>query len=242
MASTSRHIIELCTQAHLENYAANWLAAAMYEQLDKTGNDPTKVQLDVRLTSLRKFVNNWLMQTLKQLDTPECVPNNLRGWKESGMLDALNDDMNADHKDFKLAKELNDNGELFMDFTGKKNAKRAEEILKKHFQQHGCVSGNINSSRFQDTLHQTDAEICPVATDLLSEDENEPVVRSEQFTMEKLQQLDEWHEDEMRNTFESVNDMFPALERNGAQIRENLDWDYKDQTADIIANNTTTTK
>ena len=79
MASTSRHIIELCTQAHLENYAANWLAAAMYEQLDKTGNDPTKVQLDVRLTSLRKFVNNWLMQTLKQLDTPECAPNDLRG-------------------------------------------------------------------------------------------------------------------------------------------------------------------
>jgi len=132
----------------LKNFAANWLAATMQQQLDKTGNDPTKMQLGVRLSVLRKFVNSWLMQTLRKLDTPECVPNNLRGWKESGMLDALKDEMNADHKDFKLAKELNDNGELFMDFTGKKNAKKAEEILKKHFQQHGCVSGS--SSRFQD--------------------------------------------------------------------------------------------
>jgi hypothetical protein len=55
------------------------------------------------------------------------------------MLDALKDDMNAEHKDFKLAKELNDNGKLFMDFTGKKNAKKVEESLKKHFQQHAWV-------------------------------------------------------------------------------------------------------
>jgi hypothetical protein len=65
----------------LKHFAANWLAAAMQEQLDKTGNDPTKMQLDVRLSVLRKFVNNWLMQTLKTLDTPQHVPNNLRGWK-----------------------------------------------------------------------------------------------------------------------------------------------------------------
>ena len=228
----------------LKNFAANWLAATMQQQLDKTGNDPTKMQLDVRLSVLRKFVNSWLMQTLRKLDTPECVPNNLRGWKESGMLDALKDEMNADHKDFKLAKELNDNGELFMDFTGKKNAMKAEEILKKHFQQHGCVSGS--SSRFQDTLHQTDAEIGPVETDLLSENDNEPVVRSEQdraFTMEELQQLEQQldsdREDGCELVFESMNDMFPVLQQNGAQIRDNLDWDYEDQTADTITNNTT---
>ena len=85
-----------------------------------------------------------------------------------------------------------------MDFTGKKNAKKAEEILKKHFEHHGCISGN--NSRFQDdiVLIQTDAEI-----DLLSEDDNEPAVRP--FTMEELEQLEKVHEDECELAFKSVN-------------------------------------
>ena len=69
------------------------------------------------------------------------------------MLDALKDDMIVEHRDFKLAKELSDKGELFMDFTSKKNVKKAEENLKKHFEHCG------NNSRFQDVLTQTDAEI-----------------------------------------------------------------------------------
>ena len=89
-----------------------------------------------------------------------------------------------------------------MDFTGKKNAKKAEEILKKHFEHHGCISGN--NSRFQDVLIQTDAEI-----DLLSENDNEPAVRP--FTMEELEQFDKVHEDECELAFKSVNDLFPAL-------------------------------
>ena len=58
-----------------------------------------------------------------------------------------------------------------MDFTGKKNTKKAEGILKKHFEHHGCVSGN--NSRFQDVLIQTDAEI-----DMLSQNDNEPAAGS----------------------------------------------------------------
>jgi len=85
-----------------------------------------------------------------------------------------------------------------------------------------------------------------VETDLLSENDNEPVVRSEQdraFTMEELQQLEQQldsdREDGCELVFESMNDMFPVLQQNGAQIRDNLDWDYEDQTADTITNNTT---
>ena len=50
--------------------------------------------------------------------------------------------------------------------------------------------------------------------------ENEPAVRP--FTMEELEQLDKVHEDECELAFESVNDLFPALERNGTAIRNNL--------------------
>ena len=160
----------------------------MLKQPDETGNEPTKVKLDIRPGSLRKFVNLWMVQPLKKLDSPAYVPNNLRGWQESGMLDALKDDMTVDHKDFKLAKELNVKGELFMDFTSKKNAKKAEEISTKHFEHYGCVSGN--ASRFQDVLVQTDAENGHDDSDLLSENDNEPVVRSDpdmDFAMDELQ-------------------------------------------------------
>ena len=64
---------------------------------------------------------------------------------------------------------------------------------------------------------QTDAEIGPVETDLLSENDNKPAVR--RFTMKELQQMDEVYEDECELAFESVNDLFPALERNGTEIR-----------------------
>jgi hypothetical protein len=101
------------TKKTAEKWKKNVLAleAIREEDFSEAGNDPTKLKLDIRLSSLRKFVNLWMMQTLKKLDTPECVPNNLRGWEESGMLAALKDDMDEDHKDFKLAKELNANGE-----------------------------------------------------------------------------------------------------------------------------------
>ena len=34
--------------------------------------------------------------------------------------------------------------------------------------------------------------------------------------------------------FESANELFHTLERNGTQIRNNLPWDSKDQTSDVI--------
>ena len=60
--------------------------------------------------------------------------------------------------------------------------------------------------------------------------------------MEELEQLDNCkvHEDECELALESVNDLFPALERNGTEIRNNLDWDFNDQTSDVIASNTAT--
>jgi hypothetical protein len=85
-------------------------------------------------------------------------------------------------------------------------------------------------------LIQTDAEI-----DLLSENDNEPAIRP--FTMEELEQLDKVHEDECELAFKSVNNLFPALialERNGTEIRNNLDWEFNDQTSDVIASNTAT--
>ena len=85
----------------------------------------------------------------------------------------------------------------------------------------------------------------------MSENDNEPVVRSEQdraFTMEELQQLEQQlNSDPEHNcelVFDSMNDMFPALQRNGTQIRNNLDWGLirgPTETPDIITNNTTTT-
>ena len=114
----------------LKNYAGTWLAALMQQQLKENNNDPTKVKLDIRLTNIRKYVTLWLKQTLIQLNSDKEIPNDLRGWKESGMLDALAADRTIEHPDFLLAKELNEQGELFMDFTGKKNADKAERIFE----------------------------------------------------------------------------------------------------------------
>ena len=217
----------------LKNYAGTWLAALMQQQLKENNNDPTKVKLDIRLTNIRKYVTLWLKQTLIQLNSDKEIPNNLRGWKESGMLDALAADRTIEHPDFLLAKELNEQGELFMDFTGKKNADKAERILKKHMEQHGVVSGS--ASRFQDVLEQIDAEIEPHDADLLSDDVGGPQIRVEEdrnFTMEELQQLEELHEGDCESAFESVEHMFPALEANGRHVQANLDWDFTDQTSE----------
>ena len=73
---------------------------------------------------------------------------------------------------------------------------------------------------------------------MLSENGNEPAVRP--FAMEELEQLDRVYEDECELSFESVNDLFPASERNGPEIRSNSDWDFNDQTSDVIASDTAT--
>ena len=88
----------------------------------------------------------------------------------------------------------------------------SEDILKKHVEHYACVSGN--SSWFQNVLEQTNVEIGPVETDLLSEIDDEPTVRSEH-----PEELDA--EGNCELVFESMNDMFPALERNGTEIRNN---------------------
>ena len=49
-------------------------------------------------------------------------------------------------------------------------------------------------------------------------------------------------ENNIELVFESMNELFPALEQNGTQIRDNLTWEFKDQTSETIAKNTTTTK
>ena len=82
-------------------------------------------------------------------------------------------------------------------------------------------------------LEQTNVEIGPVETDLLSEIDDEPTVRSEH-----PEELDA--EGNCELVFESMNDMFPALERNGTEIRNNLYWDFRDQTSAAIANNAST--
>jgi hypothetical protein len=221
----------------LKDFAGNWLAALMQEQLTPSNNDPTKVKLNIGLTYIRKYVNFWLKQTLQELNTDAQIPNNLRGWKESGMLDALTEDKNADHPDFLAAKELYAKGEIFMDFTGKKNAQKAEQILQKHFERHGVISGNQTRSGVFDALVQSDEEIGPTSTDLLSDDVNEPRMRVQcpadltdsDFTMEQLQEMDDWN---CESVFESVDNMFPALEANGRHVQANLDWDFIDQTSE----------
>ena len=40
--------------------------------------------------------------------------------------------------------------------------------------------------------------------------------------MEELQQLEELHEDDCELAFESVKNLFPALERNGTEIRTGI--------------------
>ena len=90
---------------------------------------------------------------------------------------------------------------------------------------------------------QTDAENGTIQSDLLSDIDdncNEPTIRSESFTMEELQQLEEMHQDDCELVFESVNNAFPALERNGTGIRNNLDWDFSDQTSQDLVSLPTT--
>jgi hypothetical protein len=222
----------------LKNEAGNLLAALMQAKLKETNNDPAKLKLDIGLTYIRKYVNFWLKKTLTELNTDAQTPNNLRGWRESGMLDALAADKDKDHADFLVAKELNAKGELFMDFTGKKNAEKAERILRTHFEQHGVVSNNQRRPGMFDNLVLTDKEIGPNDTDLLRDDE--PQIRIEQdrnFTMEELQQLNELHEGDCESVFESADHMLSALELNGRHIQSNLDWDFTDQTSDVIEKN-----
>ena len=66
---------------------------------------------------------------------------------------------------------------LFMDSIGKDNAQKAEQILQKHFERHGVISGNQTRSGVFDALVQSDEEIGPTSTDLLSDDINEPQIR-----------------------------------------------------------------
>ena len=79
---------------------------------------------------------------------------------------------------------------------------------------------------------QTDAEIEPCDADLLSDDVGGPDVRLEEGALAET--------DDCELVFESVNHMVPALEANGRFIQTTLDWDFKDQTSDIIAKNTST--
>ena len=116
----------------LKHEAGNWLAALMYANLKETHNDPTKLRLAIGLTYIRKYVNFWLKNTLTEMNKDVQTPNNLRGWRESGMLDALAADKDKDRADFLVAKELKAKGELFMYFTSNKNAEKAERILRKH--------------------------------------------------------------------------------------------------------------
>ena len=63
---------------------------------------------------------------------------------------------------------------LWISLTSKKNAEKAEQILQKHFQQHGVVSANQSRSGVFDSLVLTDEKIGPTDTDLLLDDVNEP--------------------------------------------------------------------
>ena len=119
-----------------------------------------------------------------------------------------------------LASKLNDQGELFMDFTGKKNAEKAELILRKHFKAHGVIAGN--KSRFQDVLEQADDEIGPVSTDLLYDETESPQGADPEV-------LDY----ECEYVFESVNHMFPALAKNGREVQAILDWHITDETSHV---------
>ena len=126
---------------------------------------------------------------------------------------------------------------LFMDSTGKDNAPKAEQILQKHFERHIVISGNQTRSSVFDALVQSDEEIGPTSADLLSDDINEPQIRIQcpadltdgDFTMEQLQEMDDWN---CESVFESVGNVFPALEANGRHVQANLDWDFTDQTSE----------
>ena len=102
--------------------------------------------------------------------------------------------------------------------------------MKKHFEHHGCISGN--NSRFQDVLIQTDAENGPIKSDLLADNHDEPVVRSDPDRDSTTDDMN------CEYVFESVNGLFPALEANGRFIQSNLDWDFNDQTDAVIMQNT----
>ena len=99
--------------------AARWLSSYVAEKL-RLDQDPTKVRLDVCLTTIRPLPCDWAAEALREMSKHQDVIN--RGWKESRMGDAFGlIHEGRERAEFLKAKELDERGELFASFTAKKN-------------------------------------------------------------------------------------------------------------------------
>ena len=183
-------------------------------------------KLNVTLTALKGPFCQWLIDTFKKM----TADIGRKGWELCGLLRAFG--KTKEHEDFKKATAMNEAGTLFAsdEFTGKKGAKKAEEILGRHF---ASLLGD-DADAFEDVPEViTEGAEGEAATagieDLISSTGNaEDPGRA--FTFEELQQLDfdwECHEATLQ-----------VLEKNGtivmAKNKEKLARLEWEQTATIV--------
>ena len=194
----------------MKTLAAIWLSQKMAEQIQigstKTDWKPSMCKLNITLTALKAPFCSWLIDAFKQM----AASIGLKGWEMCGLLRAFG--KTRDDPDFKRAEEMNIAGTLFSSdsFTGKRNAKKAEGILGKHF---ASLLGDV-----ADGFDQVDEEITEGAEGEASNDGIEDLVSAaateptRAFTFAELQQLEHDFDWECHET------TLELLQKNGEAV------------------------
>ena len=115
----------------LRNECAMWLASEMQEQIKVVG-DPTKVQLNVKMSYLKPRFVNWVANALKKMGMEKETI--MRGWNESGMgaaMDLSHDgtEFNTESPEYAEACRLQAEGKLFVKLTNKTTAGSVERLM-----------------------------------------------------------------------------------------------------------------
>lgn len=74
-----------CFKMEMKKCFTNWFASKVTAQLDSVDKENSPV--DLRISVVKPVHANWLISTLQSLATQEETL--LRGWKESGIFDAV---------------------------------------------------------------------------------------------------------------------------------------------------------
>ena len=196
----------------MKTLAAIWLSQKMSEQIrmGSTNADwkPSMCELNITLTALKAPFCSWLIDAFKQM----AASIGLKGWEMCGLLRAFG--KTKDDPDFKRAEEMNVAGTLFSSdsFTGKKNAKKAESILGKHF---ASLLGDVAVD-----FDSVDEEIMEGAEGEVSNNGIEDLVSAaateatRKFTFEELCQL----EDDYNFDWQCHEDTLQLLQKNGNAV------------------------
>ena len=192
-------------KAILRGIAAKWLGNYVADELRKNGRDPTKVKLDIRLTTIKPRFCEWVAAALEEMaGKKELI---MRGWKESRMGEAFGlVDMLEESAEYQKAQELDENGELFASFTSKKRAGLAEYMLQ--------IAMEAHEAPLEDDTHTSGS-----AHDLLGADlEGELAARSfySRVVATEAESGDESGDDEQEPA--TVTAVLGALAQEGARV------------------------